>query len=296
MNWDDLKIFLAVAEAPSMRAAAKALCVSHSTVSRRIEALESKLAARLFDRLPEGYRLTAAGHDLLPISKELREKVDAYSLKVLGRDTDLEGTIVLTMPDTVAIEVIMPYIAEFQEQFPDIIVRIDDSIEIYDLNRREADIAFRFTNEPPEHLIGRRIANAHQAIYAHKDYAEKFNFSDPACKAKWIGWGEPKDNPAWIQSSPYPHLKMAGHFNNPLIQKEAVRQKMGIGRLPCALMENDDDFVCLSERQPYLDFWVLTHRDLKDTARLRVFREFIFGKSAELNRIFRGDVVKKGAK
>ncbi len=296
MNWDDLKIFLAVAEAPSMRAAAKALRVSHSTVSRRIEALEGKLAARLFDRLPEGYRLTPAGHDLLPISQELRQKIDAYNLRVLGRDTELEGTIVLTMPDTVGIAVIMPYIAEFQEKFPDIIVRIDDSVEIYDLNRREADIAFRFTNEPPEHLIGRRIANAHQAIYAHKEYASAFNLSEPDCNAKWIGWGQPEDNPAWIQSSPYPHLKMAGHFNNPLIQKEAVRQKLGIGLLPCALMQNDDDFVCLSERQPYLDFWVLTHRDLKDTARLRVFREFIFGKSSELSRIFRGDFVKKGAK
>lgn len=288
MNWDDLKIFLAVAEAPSMRTAAKDLRVSHSTVSRRIEALEKQLAARLFDRMPDGYTLTPAGCDLLPISQELREKVDAYGLKVLGRDTELEGQICVTMPDSVAVAVLMPYFAEFQTIYPEITLKIDDSIEVYDLNRREADIALRFTNEPAEHLIGRRIAKAYQAVYAHKDYAEKHDFSDLESDAKWIGWGTPEDNPSWIKASPYPHLQMAGHFNNPLIQREAVRQKMGIGNLPCAIMDSDHSFVRLTKPTPALDFWVLTHRDLRSTERLRVFREFIFSKADELNAIFRG--------
>lgn len=289
MNWDDLKIFLAVAEAPSMRMAAKNLRVSHSTVSRRIDALESKLAARLFDRLPEGYKLTPAGRDLLPISQELREKVDAYSLKVLGRDTELEGTICVTMPDVIAIEIMMPYIAEFQQLYPDIMVRIEASMEVFDLNRREADIAFRFTNEPPEHLIGRRVASAHQAVYAHKDYATQHDFNDPACEAKWIGWGQPVEAPAWIATSPFPHLKMANYFDNPLIQREAVRQKLGLGFLPCAIMDKDGDFVRLTAPAPSRDFWVLTHKDLKDTARLRVFREFIFSKAGEFSRLFSGE-------
>ncbi len=288
MNWDDLKIFLAVAEAPSMRMAAKTLRVSHSTVSRRIEALESKLAARLFDRLPEGYVLTPAGRDLVPVSQELREKVDAYSLKVMGRDTELEGTICVTMPDVIAVEVIMPYIAEFQQLYPDIMIRIEASMEVLDLNRREADIAFRFTNEPPEHLIGRRVATANQAVYVHKNYAARHNFNDPDCAATWIGWGEPVDAPKWIATSPYPHLKMSNHFNNPLIQREAVRQQLGIGFLPCVIMDSDPSLIRLTKPVPSRDFWVLTHKDLKDTARLRVFREFIFSKAGELSRKFGG--------
>lgn len=289
MNWDDLKIFLAVAEAPSMRTAAKNLRVSHSTVSRRIEALEKQLAARLFDRTPEGYRLTPAGVDLLPISQELREKVDAYGLKVLGRDTELEGQINVTMPDTVAVAVLMPYFAEFQSLYPEITLKIDDSIEVYDLNRREADIALRFTNEPADHLIGRRIGKAYQAAYAHKDYAKKHDFTDPHCTARWLGWGTPEDHPAWITSSPFPHLKLAGHFNNPLIQREGVRQQMGIGFLPCAIMDGDKNFVRLSEPQPSLDFWILTHRDLRSTERLKVFRDFIFSKASELALRFNGN-------
>jgi len=291
MNWDDLKIFLAVAEAPSMRAAAKSLRVSHSTVSRRIEALEKQLAARLFDRMPDGYQLTPAGRDLLPISRELREKVDAYGLRVLGRDTDLEGQISVTMPDAVAVAVLMPYFAEFQSLYPEITLKIDDSLEVYDLNRREADIALRFTSEPAEHLIGRRIGKAHQAAYAHADYIVKYDLSDPDCTAKWVGWGSPEEGPAWIESSPYPQLKLAGHFNNPLIQREAVRQQMGIGYLPCAIMDDDPTFVRLSKPQPSVDFWILTHRDLRSTERLKVFREFIFSKTAELASCFAGESV-----
>ncbi len=290
MNWDDLKIFLAVAEAPSMRTAAKNLRVSHSTVSRRIEALETKLAARLFDRMPEGYRLTPAGRDLLPISRELRERVDSYSLKVLGRDTELEGQISITMPDVVAVEILIPYIARFHVQYPQITVKVDDSLEMYDLNRREADIALRFTNEPAEHLIGRRIANAHQAVYGHRSYLEMHDPAAPDSGAQWVGWGEPVEAPSWIAKTPYPHLKLAGHFDNALIQKEAVRQKMGLGYLPCAIMDKDDDFVRITEPKPSLDFWVLTHRDLKDTGRLKVFREFIFSHADELAETFSGNM------
>lgn len=271
-----------------MRMAAKDLRVSHSTVSRRIEALEGKLGARLFDRLPEGYKLTPAGIDLLPISQELRSQVDAYSLKVLGRDTELEGQICVTMPDVIAVEVMMPYIAEFQSLYPAITVRIDDSYEVYDLNRREADIAFRFTNEPPEHLIGRRVATAYEAVYGHKDYVTQHDPNAQTSTARWVGWGLPEDNPEWITNSPFPNLKMACHLNNPLLQKQAVTRQMGLGYLPCAIMDNEPDLVRLTDPTPVRDVWVLTHRDLRDTARLRVFREFIFSKAAELTVRFRG--------
>lgn len=289
MNWDDLKIFLAVAEAPSMRMAAKQLRVSHSTVSRRIEALESKLKARLFDRLPEGYQLTLAGRDLLPIAQELREQVDAYSLKVLGRDTELEGSICVTMPDTAAVAFLMPYIAEFQRRYPAIHVKIDDSDAVYDLNRREADIALRFTNDPPEHLIGRRIATAHQAVYATRDYLASHDPNKANSGAQWVGWGSPEEAPSWVASTPYPDLPIACHFNNALIQREAVRQGIGLGYLPCSIMDDDPTFIRLTKPQPSMDFWVLSHRDLRATARLRAFREFFFEKAGELSLILSGN-------
>ncbi|WP_262696219.1 LysR family transcriptional regulator [Kordiimonas aquimaris] len=293
MNWDDLKIFLAVAEAPSMRAAAKTLRISHSTVSRRIDSLESNLSARLFDRLPEGYKLTTAGRDLVPVAQQLRQEVDAYHLKTLGRDKGMEGNITLTMPDAIAISCLMPIIAAFQQKHPAITIKIDDSASIYDLNRREADIALRVTNAPSPHLVGRKLGTVYQAVYASRTYLEKTNPNDPASDAKWIGWGTPEDNPAWIARSPYPHLALSGHYDNALIQREAVRNDMGLGYLPCILMDDDDSFVQLSEPVPSMEFWVLTHRDLKETARLKAFRDFIFEHAPTLSKRFRGK--QKGA-
>lgn len=276
-----------------MRAAAKALRVSHSTVSRRIDSLESNLSARLFDRLPEGYKLTTAGHDLVPIALQLRQQVDAYQLKTLGRDKDMEGNITLTMPDAIAVSCLMPIIAEFQKKHPSITIKIDDSENIYDLNRREADIALRITNDPSPHLVGRKLGTIYQAVYASRTYLEKTDPNDPTSDAQWVGWGTPEDNPAWVARSPYPHLTLAGHYDNALIQREAVRNDMGLGYLPCILMDDDDTFIRLSEPQKSMDFWVLTHRDLKETARLKAFRDFIFEHATALSTRFTGK--EKGA-
>lgn len=288
MNWDDLKIFLAVAEASSIRAAAKSLRVSHSTVSRRIESLENNLSAKLFDRLSDGYKLTTAGYDLVPVAEGVRQKVDQYQLKVLGRDKDMKGNIVLTMPDAIALSYMMPIFAAFQKKYPEIAIKIDDSTDMLDLNKREADIALRFTNKPPEHLVGRKLGTSYQAVYATPEYIKKHAPFSPTSGAKWIAWGLPENNPAWIAGSAFPDLGISGHYNNVLIQREAIRNHMGIGYLPCLLMDDDRDFVRLTKPEPSLDFWVLTHRDLKETSRLKAFRDFIFDHANDLAEKLKG--------
>jgi len=170
MNWDDLKIFLAVAEAPSMRAAAKQLKVSHSKVSRRIESLEAGMGVKLFDRLPDGYRLTESGQELLPVALQTDENLHAFGRSVSGRDNTLEGQVCVTIPDVVVINLFMPLFIEFMTANPGIQIKINDSTEVFDLSRREADVAIRLTNAPPEHLIGRYLGNLHQAAYGTRDY------------------------------------------------------------------------------------------------------------------------------
>lgn len=271
-----------------MRAAAKKLGVSHSTVSRRIDSLESQLSARLFDRLPDGYQLTKAGRELLPIANELRQSVDAYHLKVLGRDTELEGTITVTMPDAAAITFLMPYIAEFQRQYPGILVKIDDSFAVYDLTRREADIAMRFTNAPPEHLIGRKIGTVYHAVYATQAYIDTHQPMAANSTAQWIAWGLPTERPDWIAKSPFPNLAIASYFDNVMIQKEAVRNNMGLGFMPCPMVDADPEFVRLTTPEPSFDFWILTHQDLRATARLKVFRQFFFERATEISALLRG--------
>jgi DNA-binding transcriptional LysR family regulator len=282
MNWDDLKIFLAVADAPSMRVAAKNLRVSHSTVSRRIDALEADLGVRLFDRTSDGYRLTRSGDDLMPVALSVEESLHSFGRNVAGRDSDLKGQVCVTVPDVMATSFLMPYFTEFMGEYPDIQLKIQDSFEVFDLSRREADVAIRFTNNPPEHLIGRKLGNVHQAAYATRTYLEKHDPAAPNSTAKWIGWGQPDERPAWVARSPFPHLGVVGHFNNMIIQYQAAKQDVGIGYFSCVQGDPDPDLVRLSTPKPTLDIWLLSHRDLRAAARMRAFRQFITKRQPQL--------------
>ena len=275
MNWDDLKIFLAVAEAPSMRVAAKKLRVSHSTVSRRIEALEAGLGVRLFDRMPDGYRLTLSGEELMPVALDMEERLNSFGRNVVGRDDALEGQVCVTIPEVVATTFFMPHFIEFMGKYPQIQIKIRDSFEVFDLSRREADVAIRFTSKPPEHLIGRKLGNMHQAAYATRTYLAGHDPEATDSTAKWVGWGTPDEKPSWIAKSPFPHLGIAGHFNSMSIQYQATKQDVGIGFFACTLGDNDPDLVRLSDPKPTMDVWLLSHRDLRASARMRAFRQFL---------------------
>lgn len=275
MNWDDLKIFLAVAEAPSMRAAAKHLKVSHSKVSRRIESLEASMGIKLFNRLPDGYQLTEAGQELLPVALQTDDSLHAFGRSVSGRDNALEGQVCVTIPDALVISLFMPLFLSFMEENPSIQIKVSDTYEVFDLSRREADVAIRLTNNPPEHLIGRILGNMHQAVYGTREYVQKYRPDLDGSLAKWIGWGTPEQCPSWIDKSPFPHLEVKGHFNNILIQLEAAKEGSGIGYFPCFLGDNAPELIRLSDPVASRDVWILSHRDLRAAARMRAFRQYI---------------------
>ena len=135
MNWDDLKIFLAVAEAPSMRLAAKQLKISHSTVSRRTESLEIDLGVKLFDRRTDGLRLTESGQELLSIALQTDESLHDFGRSVIGRDSALEGQVCVTILDAAAVSLFMSLFQEFMHEHPGIQIRVNDSPELFDLSR-----------------------------------------------------------------------------------------------------------------------------------------------------------------
>src|SRR6266851_2419604 len=125
IDWDDVRYFLAVARGGSVRAAAERLGVNHSTVLRRIAQLEKHLGAQMFEKLPSGYRLTAAGEE------------------VLGRDQSVRGLLRVTLAPPLATHLLMPDFAEFARLHPDIEIEIQSSGELANLTNREADVAIR---------------------------------------------------------------------------------------------------------------------------------------------------------
>ncbi len=293
MNWDDLKIFLAVAEAPSMRLAAKHLGISHSTASRRIDALEDALNVRLFDRLPDGFRLTKAGEELMPTALSTDENLHSFGRAVAGRDDALSGEVRVTLPDAMlAIGCFTDLFIGFMDQYPDIRLKIEDSMQVFDLSKREADVAIRFTAAPPEHLIGRRLGNVHQAIYGAKDYLAEHDPHATGSGARWIAWGDPVDCPDWVAHSPFPDLKIRGHFNNVQIQLSMIRKGAGIGYVPCLLADAYPELVRISDPEATLDVWLLSHRDMRAAARMRAFRQYILDRAPQIELALAGQAHK----
>jgi DNA-binding transcriptional LysR family regulator len=143
MDWDDVRHFLALARAGSVRAAGLALGVSHSTVARRVEALEARLAARLFDRSRDGWSLTGAGARMVPVAERIERDLAALELGLAGTDERLEGAVALTCSDPFVAGFLLRELAAFCARHPGIALHVDADGRPLDLDRREADIAVR---------------------------------------------------------------------------------------------------------------------------------------------------------
>ncbi|PCJ39438.1 MAG: LysR family transcriptional regulator [Alphaproteobacteria bacterium] len=260
--------------AGTVRAAANHLGISHSTVARRIDAMEKKLAVRLFDRLPVGYVVTPVGEDMLKVAEHMETEMGGLERRILGHDHNLAGRIKVTMVDALALHLLMPHLSRFTHEYPEIDLEVDVTYDAADLNSREADIAIRFAMNPPETLIGRRLLTCATAIYVSHNYQKYNDLNDPE-KTRWIGFGS--QNQDWVKKTAFPNIPVKGQFINLLVQLEACKNGMGIGMLPCFLADIDSSLQRLSdpEQKPNFDLWLLSHPDTRTNARIRIFKDFI---------------------
>lgn len=279
-NWDDVRLFLVLARFGSARAAASELNVSHTTIARRAAQLETDLGTRLFDRDVGGYRLTAAGESMMASAERAEDALLAAERQLQGRDAELGGEVRLTTSDVIATYLLMPDLAEFSQQYPDIDLEVLISYDLLDLSRREADIAIRFMGgdrRPPEYLVGRKLVTAAACYYASKDYLSQHDLGKDDTGARWVGWSDDKRFPKWVTSSPFPHIPARNKFNHGGLQIEAARAGMGLAVLPCFIGDAVGELRRVPGSEPYFnyDIWLLSHPDLRDAARLRTFRAFV---------------------
>ncbi len=246
---------------------------SHSTVARRIESFEKRLGVRVFDRLPTGYALTTAGEDALPVAERVEEEIEGLRRRLTGRDQELAGRIRVTAADFLATHFLMPALAAFTTAYPEIEFEVISTYSSLNLDKREADVALRFSNNPPDHLVGRRLATFATAPYATDAYIESHDFVDRPT-ARWVGFDSES---RWVKNSDHPHIPVRGLYESLLLQAEAVRSGMGMGLLPCLLGDGDPMLrrvpPCIAK--PAYDLWYLVHPDLRETARLRAFSAFL---------------------
>jgi len=277
LEWDDLRYVLAVADAGSLEGAARHLGVNHTTVLRRIGAFEQRLGLRLFERLPTGYVLTAGGEELIAAARHIDDTVTGLARKLAGQDLRLSGPLRITTTDTLMGSILPDILAEFRAAHPGIGIEVAVSNLMFNLTKRDADVAIRPANDPPETLVGRRVAKIAFAIYGSPRYLARRKGDDLAAH-RWVG---PDDSLAatsvarWMRTE-VPDSEITLRADSLVALRQAAQAGLGLAALPCYLGDTSPGLVCvrgpIAAMQTAL--WVLTHQDLRRTARIRAFTEF----------------------
>jgi DNA-binding transcriptional LysR family regulator len=281
-NWDDLRVFLAVARAGSLSGAARGLGVNHSTVFRRIAGLEEMLEVRLFDRLPNGYALTPAGEETLRIVECIEADVATLDRTVTGQDLRLSGTVRITATDMLAFWLLPYHLGRFRAAYPGIELEVVVGNETLNLSRRETDIALRIGNTPPETLVGRKVGRLEFAVYGAPDYLAAQTDTDLA-QHDWIGLDNAHALLTRRFEKFFPGVRPAIRSNSVACAVHLAKAGLGLGLLPCTIADQKPGLVRFAEVPDNfnLDLWLLTHEDLRHTARIRAVLDFLTPALAE---------------
>ena len=279
MNWDDLRMFLAVAREGTLAAAARSLKVTQPTVGRRLKGLEESLHARLFDRLPEGLVPTAAGTELLPLAETMERTALAVDRHRAAFTQDASGVargvVRISVWETFA-QFLTDHLTVIRTRLPEIEIEILVTHILADLLRREADLLIRECQPSNPSLISRKIGCYAHAVYGARDYvAAHPDARDERRYATcaWVGYDEDHAyflNQNWLLSR-LDGRTPAIRVNNGIILHEAVRKGAGLGVLPCFAADRDPALVRLS---PPLDeitreLHLVMHQDLRRSPAVR---------------------------
>ena len=281
-DWDDLRLVLAVARAGGLSGAAKSLGVNHSTLFRRLNALERDLGVALFERLPTGYRTTDAGERLVGAAERIEAEAIALDRELTGRDTRLSGRLRVTSSETLAFRVLTDEIARFRRSHPGIEVELVIDNRPLDLSRREADVALRAARPTQGDLFGRKLADIAWAVYGAPDcLGSRGAPADPEDLAgcPFVGWGEaalPVKAAAWLAESVTAEA-VAYRSSSLLNQLVAAKAGIGLAVLPCYLADPEPGLIRVLPPIADLttELWLITHKTLKGTARVRAFMEIV---------------------
>jgi DNA-binding transcriptional LysR family regulator len=276
LSWDDFRYVKAIADTRSLAGAAEALGVNHSTVFRRLGQVEHQLGSRIFERNRGGYALTPCGEEMVRLAERMDDDIAAFQRQVSGHDLRPSGELRITTNDALLTHLLMDVLAAFRRAYPDIVLDLVVANQSLNLSKRDADVAVRATDRPPDALVGRRVVGIAWAIYGAESTGD-FNMTD-ARRHAWIGFGDNFSGfkpTKWLQE----HVgaeRIVYRSNTVLGLAEAAAAGIGLTLLPCVIGAGTPGLRQLAPPDPALEsgLWLLTHPDLRHTARVRVFLDF----------------------
>ena len=283
-DWDDLRFFLAVARAGRLTAAARQLEADHTTVSRRISALEHALKAQLFERKPQGYSLTEQGERLLGLAEGMETQALAVASEVGGADLALSGTVRIGAPDGIGTYFLAPELGALAERHPGLTLQLVALPRTFSLSKREADIAVTLQQPTEGRLVSRKLTDYRLRLYASKDYLNRHGpISDLAdlngkTLVTYVAdliYSPVLDYFAGLEK----HTSRRYECASVVAQLEAVRAGVGIGVLHDYAVRHFPELQVVLPEVSYLrTYWLVTHADLRNLRRVEEVYSFILGR------------------
>jgi DNA-binding transcriptional LysR family regulator len=277
-NWDEIRTAYQVARLGTVSAAAAALGVHRATVIRHIDALEAVLGEKIFQRHSRGYTPTEVGLDLMRVAQATDEQFSQLVGRTRGRATELSGEFIVTSLHVVA-SMLMPVLNAFQAQHPNIVVRYVASDRLFRLEYGEAHVAVRTGPKPDQpDTVVQPFTTLRLGLYASADYVSRHGIPQTLADFSahcFVG----SDNPSsrspfniWMREQVLPG-NIIFRSNSPLVLEQAILCGTGIGFMA---IHRAIQYPDLTEVWPHQDewdvpFWLVTHVDLHQTAKVQTF-------------------------
>jgi DNA-binding transcriptional LysR family regulator len=296
VNWDDFRFFLAVGRNRSTKAAAKSLRVNQSTVHRRLDELEGRLGQQLAIRSSTGYRLSELGQDVFKYATRMEKLADSFERHVWAWGQEYVGTVRVTCPEALAPRLARSgLIGRFNAKFPDIRVELVMSDKVVNLAKGEADVAIRGLSSADKALFGRKIADTRWAIYGSPSYAEghkRIRAIRDINDHDVVTFGDAlRNHPTnrWLHSVA-PSCRIAARADSLFALLMAAKSGVGLAPIPIIIGDAEPELVRLIGPIPDLStpFYLLMHRDMRKTPRVRAFFDFFVGELPSLRPIIAG--------
>lgn len=276
MDWNDLRYILAVAREGTLLGGGRALRVSPTTVSRRLRALEQDHGTALFDKLKHGAVLSEAGERVVAVAEQVEHLTAQLDAEIQGMDARLQGTIRVTATDML-LKLWMRDFGAFRQRYPEVDLELMSTMQVVNLTQREADVALRIAPSAPDHLLGARHAEVHYAVYGSPELVQSAGCDATYADYPWLSWDHPqaRSTDAWIREHAGPDAVVL-RFDDMPVMEQAIEDGLGLTILPCLIGDRSERMQRVGDYfEGGLFLWVLTHPQLRATARISAFRRFV---------------------
>jgi len=277
-NWDEIRTAYQVARMGTVSGAAEVLGVHHATVIRHIDALEGRLGVKLFQRHARGYTPTEAGLDLLQVAQATADQFDQLAGRIHGHGAAMTGELVVTSVDSFS-PLLVPVLAEFQEENPELSVKLMTDARLFRLEYGEAHVAVRAGAKPddPDNIV-QALARPQVGLFAHRRYVEAHGAPESTAdfgKHRFVGPSDENHRASFFQwlKAEVPVDRVTVRVSDLRDCYEAVAAGAGIGFVPLWFAQKTPDLVPVLPPQDgwSVSLWLVTHVDLHRTAKVQAF-------------------------